>query len=126
MSCKFIAISLLSIGIAGSALAQASGGADANGRLSAAPIIGGSGSSGAGSAGAGSAGTGSVSGGATGTGSVGTDPGTTGSTTGTGGVDLNSGRSTINPGGVNRNLQPTPGCTGASADTGSLGETCPQ
>lgn len=126
MSCKFIAISLLSIGIAGSALAQASGGADANGRLSVAPIIGGSGSSGAGSAGAGSAGTGSVSGGATGTGSVGTDPGTTGSTTGTGGVDLNSGRSTINPGGVNRNLQPTPGCSGASADTGSLGEACPQ
>ncbi|KZS53315.1 hypothetical protein [Rhizobium anhuiense] len=119
MSCKFVALSLLSIGIAGSALAQASVGADANGRLSVAPIIGGSGSSGAGSAGAGS---GSVSGGATGTGSV----GTTGSTTGTGGVDLNSGRSTINPGGVNRNLQPTPGCTGASADTGSLGETCPQ
>ncbi|MGO7909763.1 hypothetical protein AB9E09_34350 [Rhizobium leguminosarum] len=116
MSCKFIAISLLSIGLAGPALAQTAGGADANGRLSVAPIIGGSGSSGAGSAGAGSAGTGSV----------GTDPGTTGSTTGNGGVNLNSGRSTINPGGVNPNLQQTPGCTSGSADTGSLGEACPQ
>ncbi|ANP88230.1 hypothetical protein [Rhizobium leguminosarum] len=123
MSCKFIAISLLSIGLAGPALAQTAGGADSNGRLSVAPIIGGSGSSGAGSAGAGSAGTGSVGGGATGTGSVGTD---SGSTTGTGGVNLNSGRSTINPGGVNPNLQQTPGCTSGSADTGSLGEACPQ
>ncbi|AUW40584.1 hypothetical protein [Rhizobium leguminosarum] len=126
MSCKFIAISLLSIGLAGPALAQTAGGADANGRLSVAPIIGGSGSSAAGSAGAGSAGTGSVGGGATSTGPVGTDPGTTGSTTVNGGVDLNSGRSTINPGGVNPNLQPTPGCTGGSADTGSLSEACPQ
>ena len=123
MSCKFIAISLLSIGLAGPALAQTAGGADANGRLSVAPVIGGSGSSGAGSGGAGSAGTGSVGGGATGTGSVGTDPGTT---TGNGGVNLNSGRSTINPGGVNPNLQQTPGCTGGSADTGSLSEACPQ
>ncbi|NKL95928.1 hypothetical protein [Rhizobium leguminosarum] len=121
MSCKFIAISLLSIGLAGPALAQTAGGADANGRLSVAPVIGGSGSSGAGSAG-----TGSVGGGATGTGSVGTDSGTTGSTTGNGGVNLNSGRSTINPGGVNPNLQQTPGCTSGSADTGSLGEACPQ
>ncbi|MBY3136298.1 hypothetical protein [Rhizobium laguerreae] len=136
MSCKFIAISLLSIGLAGSALAQTAGGADANGRLSVAPVIGGSGSSGTGSAGAGSTGTGSVGGGATGTGSVGTgsagtgsvgtDSGTTGSTTGNGGVNLNSGRSTINPGGVNPNLQQTPGCTSGSADTGSLGEACPQ
>lgn len=127
MSCKFIAISLLSIGLAGSALAQTAGGADANGRLSVAPVIAGSGSSGAGSGGAGSAGTGSVGGGATGTGSVGTgsvgtDSGTTGSTTGNGGVNLNSGRSTINPGGVNPNLQQTPGCTSGSANTGSLGE----
>ncbi|WP_029875440.1 hypothetical protein [Rhizobium leguminosarum] len=121
MSCKFIAISLLSIGLAGSAIAQTAGGADANGRLSVAPVIGGSGSSGAGSAG-----TGSVGGGATGTGSVGTDSGTTGSTTSNGGVNLNSGRSTINPGGVNPNLQQTPGCTSGSADTGSLGEACPQ
>ncbi|MBY3220377.1 hypothetical protein [Rhizobium laguerreae] len=126
MSCKFIAISLLSIGLAGSALAQTAGRADANGRLSVAPVIGGSGSSGTGSAGAGSTGTGSVGGGATGTGSVGTDSGTTGSTTGNGGVNLNSGRSTINPGGVNPNLQQTPGCTSGSADTGSLGEACPQ
>ncbi|MBY5643948.1 hypothetical protein [Rhizobium leguminosarum] len=131
MSCKFIAISLLSIGLAGSAIAQTAGGADANGRLSVAPVIGGSGSSGAGSGGAGSAGTGSVGGGATGTGSagtgsVGTDSGTTGSTTGNGSVNLNSGRSTINPGGVNPNLQQTPGCTSGSADTGSLGQACPQ
>ncbi|MGR8922300.1 hypothetical protein ACU8MB_00880 [Rhizobium leguminosarum] len=136
MSCKFIAIALLSIGLAGPALAQTAGGADANGRLSVAPIIGGSGNSGAGSAGAGSAGTGSIGGGAAGTGSVGTgsagtgsvvtDPGTTGSTTGNGGVDLNSGRSTINPGGVNPNLQQTPGCTGGSADSGSLSQVCPQ
>jgi hypothetical protein len=121
MSCKFIAISPLLIGLAGSAVAQTAGGANSSGRLSVAPVIGGSGSSGAGSAGTGSAGTGSA-----GTGSVGTDPGTTGSTTGNDGVDLNSGRSTINPGGVNPNLQPTPGCTGASADIGSLGEACPQ
>ncbi|PDS74688.1 hypothetical protein [Rhizobium sp. L43] len=126
MSCKFIAISLLSIGFAGSTLAQTAGGADANGRLSAAPIVGGSGSSGAGSTGTGSGGTGSAGGSATGTGSVGTDPGTTGSTTGNGGVDLNSGRSTINPGGVNPDLQPTPGCTAGSADSGSAGEACPQ
>ncbi|MBY3047699.1 hypothetical protein [Rhizobium leguminosarum] len=124
MSCKFIAISLLSIGLAGPALAQTAGGADANGRLSVAPVIGGSGSSGAGSGAAGSAG--SVGGGATGTGSIGTDSGTTGSTTGNGGVNLNSGRSTINPGGVNPNLRQTPGCTSGSADTGSLSEACPQ
>ncbi|XKM40459.1 hypothetical protein A4U53_031645 [Rhizobium ruizarguesonis] len=119
MSRKFIAISLLSIGLAGSAMAQTAGGADANGRLSVAPIIGGSGSSGAGSAGAGSAGTGSV----------GTDPGTTGSTRGNGGVNLNSGRSTINPGGVNPNLQQTPGCAGAAGtgtDNSSVGDACPQ
>ncbi|QKK16818.1 hypothetical protein [Rhizobium indicum] len=126
MSCKFIVISLLSIGLAGPALAQTAGGADANGRLSVAPVIGGAGSSGAGSGGAGSTGAGSVGGVATGTGSVGTDAGTTGSTTGNGGVNLNSGRSTINPGGVNPNLQQTPGCTSGSADTGSLGEACPQ
>ena len=117
MSCKFIAISLLSTGLAGSALAQTAGGVNSNGRLSVAPIIGGSGSSGAGSAGTGSAGTGSV----------GTDPGITNSTTGNGGVNLNSGRSTINPGGVNPNLQQTPGCAGATGtDTGSLGDACPQ
>ena len=126
MSCKFIAISLLSIGLAGSAMAQTAGGADAKGRLSVAPVIGGSGSSGAGSAGGGATGTGTVGTGSAGTGSVGTDPGTTGSTTGNGGVNLNSGRSTINPGGVNPNLQQTPGCTSGSADTGSLGEACPQ
>ncbi|MGO6677344.1 hypothetical protein [Rhizobium leguminosarum] len=126
MSCKFIAISLLSIGLAGPALAQTAGGADANGRLSVAPVIGGSGSSGAGSAGTGSVGGGATGTGSVGTGSVGTDPGTTGSTTGNGGVNLNSGRSTINPGGVNPNLQQTPGCTSGSADTGSLGEACPQ
>ncbi|MBX5298814.1 hypothetical protein HJB93_06065 [Rhizobium sp. NLR12b] len=118
MSCKLIAISLLSIGLAGSALAQIAGGANSSGRLSVAPIIGGSGNTGAGSAGTGSAGTGSA-----GTGSVGTDPGTTGSTTGNGGVDLNSGRSTINPGGVNPDLQQTPGCTDGS---GSLSEACQQ
>ncbi|MBX5159343.1 hypothetical protein HJB84_13680 [Rhizobium sp. NZLR1b] len=125
MSCKFIAISLLSIGLAGTALAQTTGGADSSGRLSVAPIIGGSGSSGAGSAGAGSGSTGSA-----GSGSVGTDPGTTGSTsggtTGNGGVELNSGRSTINPGGVNPDLKPTPDCTAGSANTGSGGEACPQ
>ncbi|MGO8102402.1 hypothetical protein AB9F46_18530 [Rhizobium leguminosarum] len=126
MSCKFIAISLLSIGLAGPALAQTAGGADANGRLSVAPVIGGSGSSGAGSAGTGSVGGGATGTGSVGTGSVGTDPGTTGSTTGNGGVNLNSGRSTINPGGVNPNLQQTPGCTSGSANTGSLGEACPQ
>ncbi|MGR9127312.1 hypothetical protein [Rhizobium leguminosarum] len=117
-------------------MAQTAGGADANGRLSVAPIIGGPESSGAGSVGGGAAGTGSVGGGAAGTGSVGTgsagtgsvgtDPGTTGSTTVNGGVDLNSGRSTINPGGVNPNLQQTPGCTGGSADSGSLSQVCPQ
>ncbi|MGR9343167.1 hypothetical protein ACU8NW_00880 [Rhizobium leguminosarum] len=107
-------------------MAQTAGGADANGRLSVAPIIGGPESSGAGSVGGGAAGTGSVGTGSAGTGSVGTDPGTTGSTTVNGGVDLNSGRSTINPGGVNPNLQQTPGCTGGSADSGSLSEACPQ
>ncbi|MFB2604870.1 hypothetical protein ACE04B_23235 [Rhizobium phaseoli] len=110
------------MGLAGSALAQTTGGANSNGRLSVAPVIGGSGSSGTGSAGTGSAGTGSGS-----TGSVGTDPGTTGSTTdsttGAGGVDLNSGRSTINRGGVNPDLQQVPGCT---AGTGSLSEACQQ
>lgn len=119
MSFKFIAISLLSIGLAGSAMAQTAGGVNSNGRLSVAPIIGGSGSSGAGSAGTGSARTGSV----------GTDPGITNSTTGNGGVDLDSGRSTINPGGVNPELRSTPGCAGASgtnADAGSIGDACPQ
>lgn len=118
MSCNLIAISLLSIGLAGSALAQTAGEAKSSGRLSVAPIIGGSGNTGAGSAGTGSAGTES-----TGSGSVGTDPGTTGSTTGNGGVDLNSGRSTINPGGVNPDLQQTPGCTDGS---GSMSEACQQ
>ncbi|PDS33521.1 hypothetical protein CO650_00785 [Rhizobium phaseoli] len=122
MSCKFIAISLLSIGLAGSALAQTTGGANSSGRLSVAPVIGGSGSSGTGSAGTGSVGSGSA-----GTGSVSTDPGTTGSTTdsttGSGGVDLNRDRSTINPGGVNPDLQQVPGCT---AGTGSLSEACQQ
>ncbi|MDO3433497.1 hypothetical protein QWJ46_12440 [Rhizobium sp. CBN3] len=118
MSCKLIAISFLSIGLAGSALAQTAGGANSSGRLSVAPIIGGSGNTGAGSTGTGSAGTGSA-----GSGSVGTDPGMTGSTTGNGGVDLNSGRSTINPGGVNPDLQQTPGCTDGS---GSLNEACQQ
>ncbi|ABC89320.1 hypothetical protein RHE_CH00499 [Rhizobium etli CFN 42] len=118
MSCKLIAISLLSIGLAGSALAQTAGGANSSGRLSVAPVIGGSGSSGTGSASTGSVGTG-----AAGTGSVGTDPGTTGSTPGTGGVDLNRDRSTINPGGVNPDLQQVPGCT---AGTGSLSEACQQ
>ncbi|PDT00875.1 hypothetical protein CO666_28285 [Rhizobium chutanense] len=113
MSCKFIAISLLSIGLAGPALAQTAGGVDSSGRLSVAPVIGGSGSSGGGSAGTGSTGTGSA--------------GTTGSTSGNGGVELNSGRSTINPGGVNPDLQPTPSCTAGSADSsGSGGEACPQ
>ncbi|MBB3650224.1 type IV secretory pathway TrbL component [Rhizobium sp. BK619] len=120
MSCKLIAISLLSIGFAGSAMAQTAGGANSNGRLSVAPVIGGSGSS------SGSAGTGSAGTGAAGSGSVGTDPGATGSTSGNGGVELNSGRSTINPGGVNPDLKPTPGCTAGSGDTGSGGEACPQ
>ncbi|ACI53462.1 conserved hypothetical protein [Rhizobium leguminosarum bv. trifolii WSM2304] len=121
MSCKLIAISLLSIGLAGSAVAQTAGGANSSGRLSVAPVIGGSGSSGSGSAGTGSGGTGSA-----GSGSVGTDPGTTGSTSGNGGVELNSGRSTINPGGVNPDLKPRPGCTAGSGDTSSGGEACPQ
>jgi len=125
MSCKLIAISLLSISLAGSTMAQTAGGANSSGRLSVAPVIGGSGSSGSGSAGTGSGGTGSA-----GSGSVGTDPGTTGSTsgnaTGTGGVELNIDRSTINPGGVNPDLKPTPGCTAGSGDTGSGGEACPQ
>ncbi|MBB4238997.1 hypothetical protein [Rhizobium esperanzae] len=126
MSCKFIAISLLSIGLAGPALAQAAGGADSSGRLSVAPVIG-SGNSGGGSAGTGSAGTGSTGTNSQGSGSVGTDPGTTGSTSGNGGVELNRGRSTINPGGVNPDLQPTPNCTAGSADGGgSGGEACPQ
>ncbi|EJT02871.1 hypothetical protein [Rhizobium sp. CCGE 510] len=116
MSCKLIAISLLSLGLAGSALAQTAGGANSSGRLSVAPVIGGSGSSGSGSASTGSAGTGSL----------GTDPGTTGSTSGNGGVEFNSGRSTINPGGVNPDLKPTPGCTAGSANTGSGSEACPQ
>ncbi|MDK4731571.1 hypothetical protein [Rhizobium sp. CNPSo 3490] len=116
MSCKLIAISLLSIGLAGSALAQTAGGANSSGRLSVAPVIGGSGNTGAGSAGTGSVGAGSA-----GTGSVGTDPGMTGSTSGTGGLDLNSGPSTINPGGVNPDLRQTPGCTDGS---GSLNEAC--
>ncbi|OWV74755.1 hypothetical protein ATY77_31355 [Rhizobium sp. R634] len=116
MSCKLIVISLLSIGLAGSALAQTPGGANSSGRLSVAPVIGGSGTSGSGSAGAGGTG-------AAGSGSIGTDSGTTGSTTGTGGVDLDSGRSTINPGGVNPDLQQVPGCT---AGTGSLSEACQQ
>ncbi|KEC72422.1 UNVERIFIED_ORG: hypothetical protein GGD51_006121 [Rhizobium esperanzae] len=122
MSWRLITISLLSIGLAGSALAQTTGGANSSGRLSVAPVIGGSGNSGTGSAGIGSGGTGSA-----GTGSVGTDPGTTGSTTnsttGSGGVDLNRDRSTINRGGVNPDLQQVPGCT---AGTGSLTEACQQ
>ncbi|RVU12261.1 hypothetical protein EOS93_06245 [Rhizobium sp. RMa-01] len=39
MPCKFIAISLLSIGFAGPALAQTAGGADSSGRLSAALLM---------------------------------------------------------------------------------------
>ncbi|NYJ15397.1 hypothetical protein GGI64_006504 [Rhizobium leguminosarum] len=127
MPCKFIAISLLSIGLAVPALAQTAGGADSSGRLSVAPVIGGSGSSGGGAAGTGSAGTGSTRANSPGSGSVGTDSGTTGSTSGNGGIELDRGRSTINPGGVNPDLQPTPGCTAGSADSGgSGGEACPQ